>query len=266
MEREKKLSLTSPDVDLNLIKSKCLDAKCTFTGYVSDWVRGLTLTKMWNMSLVGAIIFGMLTMTLLYRYLGGSVSASSRVGKGQPDFVIERSDQEEELDKNENELLAQLFQDYYQSEKESQKAEFEEIVRKMVKGYPIEEMIPEIVKKDRIVAALLVAIARKESLWGRRVPVLNGEDCFNYWGYRGIRERMGTGGHTCFDSRADAVGTVAKRIKYLVSEKKLNTPSKMIIWKCGDCSWDTRSAMNKWISDVDHYFQQLNDVGNLTKY
>ncbi|MCX6763560.1 MAG: hypothetical protein NTZ97_02400 [Candidatus Moranbacteria bacterium] len=129
----------------------------------------------------------------------------------------------------------------------------------MVKGSPIEQMVPEIAKQDRIIAALLVAIARKESSWGVHVPVLDGQDCYNYWGYRGIRDRMGTGGHTCFDSPKDAVDTVAKRIEFLVSNKKLDTPAKMVIWKCGDkCSSDNKFAVQKWISDVDYYFQKLN--------
>jgi hypothetical protein len=110
-----------------------------------------------------------------------------------------------------------------------------------------------------MVAALIVAIGMKESTWGLHVPVLNGQDCYNYWGYRGIRDKMGTGGHTCFDSPKDAVDTVAKRIEFLVSNEKLNTPAKMVVWKCGyDCSWDSQKAVNKWISDVDLYFKKLN--------
>ena len=120
-------------------------------------------------------------------------------------------------------------------------------------------MVPYIAKKDRMVAALIVAIGMKESTWGKHVPVLDGQDCYNYWGYRGIRDRMGTGGHTCFDSPEDAVNTVAKRIEFLVSNEKLNTPAKMVVWKCGyDCSWDNQKAVNKWISDVDLYFKKLN--------
>jgi hypothetical protein len=105
-----------------------------------------------------------------------------------------------------------------------------------------------------------VAIAKKESNWGKRVPVLNGQDCYNYWGYRGVRDRMGTGGHTCFDSTKDAVDTVAKRIGFLVSNKKLNTPDKMVIWKCGSNCAVTggQAAANKWISDVSLYFDKLN--------
>ena len=129
----------------------------------------------------------------------------------------------------------------------------------MVKGYPIEKMAFYIAQQDKVVAAFLVGIAKKESNWGKRVPVLDGRDCYNYWGYRGIRDRMGSGGHTCFDSYADAVETVAKRIKFLVSNENLDTPGEMIIWKCGyDCSWDNPESMRNWIQDVGIYFNKLN--------
>lgn len=131
-------------------------------------------------------------------------------------------------------------------------------VRDMTKGYPIEEMAPYIAKEDPQVAAFLVSIAKKESNWGKRVPVLNGRDCYNYWGYRGKREEMGTGGHTCFRNRREAVRTVAKRIDTLVNEKKLDTPSEMIVWKCGyDCSGHSDQSVRKWISDVAFYFKKF---------
>ena len=56
-------------------------------------------------------------------------------------------------------------------------------VEKMVEGYPIEKMIPYMGTRDRETVAYLVGIAKKESNWGKRVPVTeNGEDCYNYWG------------------------------------------------------------------------------------
>ena len=128
----------------------------------------------------------------------------------------------------------------------------------MVKGYPIEAMLPYILKQDKDVAMFLIGIGKKESNWGKRVPVLDGHDCYNYWGYRGVRDKMGTGGHTCFNSPEDAVNTVAKRIKTLVQEKNLNTPAKMIVWKCGSsCAGHSSEGVRKWISDVDMYVQEL---------
>jgi hypothetical protein len=134
----------------------------------------------------------------------------------------------------------------------------EENIKEMVAGYPIEQMVPYILEKDNLTAAFLVSIAKKESNWGKRVPVLDGEDCFNYWGYRGIRDRMGTGGHTCFDSPKDAVDTVGKRIETLIRKYDLKTPSDMIIWKCGSsCAGHSDSGVRKWISDVELYFKKI---------
>jgi len=142
--------------------------------------------------------------------------------------------------------------------------EFEREIQKIVAGSPMEKMVPLIARQDRRVAAFLVGIAKKESNFGRRVPVLNGQDCFNYWGYRGIRPRMGTGGHTCFDSPEDAVYTVAKRIEELV-KADINTPSEMVIWKCGSsCEHHSMESVKKWISDVNIYYQEImkNETGS----
>lgn len=140
----------------------------------------------------------------------------------------------------------------------TEKMKLQEEITNMVKGYPIEAMVPFIVEWDPKVAAFLVSIAKKESAWGKRVPVLNGEDCYNYWGYRGIRDRMGTGGHTCFDSPEDAVDTVGKRINELVIKQNLDTPEKMIVWKCGStCAGHSNYGVEKWISDVNLYFQKI---------
>ena len=145
-------------------------------------------------------------------------------------------------------------------EANTKQSDFEKEIMEMVKDYPIKQMVPEIAKRDRTVAAFLIGIARKERSWGVHVPVLNGEDCYNYWGYRGKRERMGTGGHTCFDSPKDAVDVVAKRMEYLISEKKLDTPAKMVIWKCGSNCAVTggQAAANKWIDDVGFYVKKFN--------
>jgi hypothetical protein len=128
----------------------------------------------------------------------------------------------------------------------------------MTKGYPIEKMIPLISRQDEEVAAFLISIAKKESNWGKRIPKLDGKDCYNYWGYRGIREKMGTGGHTCFDSPRDAVRTVSARIKKLI-DQDINTPSRMVVWKCGySCNGHSDYSVKKWISDVDYYFGKIN--------
>ncbi len=126
----------------------------------------------------------------------------------------------------------------------------------ILEGYPMLEMAPYIAKENREVAAFIIAIAKKESAWGKRTPKLNGEECYNYWGFRKKRERMGSGGHTCFDSPEDAVRTIAMRIDDLI-DKGYDTPSKMVIWKCGSCNGAARIGSQKWIEDVDHYYQQM---------
>jgi hypothetical protein len=225
-------------------------------------------SKVWNASIIGAILLGMISMTFIYRYLGQGASAesiqnvpaieeSSLVKNGaisQIQTPEKKVSEKTELSQEEIEYIGQILSDF----EDKKKDDFEKKVTDMVKGYPIEGMVPYILEKDKTVAAFIIGIARKESGWGEHVPVLDGQDCYNYWGYRGIRDRMGTGGHTCFDSPKDAVDTVAKRIGFLVSEKNLDTPAKMSIWKCGSaCAKD--GGVKKWISDVDLYFKKLND-------
>ena len=234
---------------------------------------GWSLKEAWNFSIIGAILLGMISMSFIYKYLGSQAAAESAVRKtgsgaemvlGESTAVqvsgvvladLEIGNPEE----NPEEAFAYIEEMIGLIEKQK-KDEYEQEIREMVKGYPIEKMIPYIMEKDKTVAAFLIGIAKKESNWGKRVPVLNGRDCYNYWGYRGIRKLMGTGGHTCFNSRQDAVDTVAGRLEFLISNHKLDTPAKMIIWKCGSaCHKDDQAAVRKWISDVDMYFDKLSD-------
>lgn len=232
-----------------------------------EGVRSLGLSKAWSVSIVCSLIFGMFLMTMLYRYLGQQATAETKDAelalKNQS--VSEESQGKvagAETSKADEEITQKLLQEYEQMLKDNKdKNSMEDKVEQMVRGYPIEKMVPEIMKKDKIVSAFLIGIAMKESTWGKHVPVLDGQDCYNYWGYRGQRARMGTGGHTCFDSPTDAVNTVAKRIEFLVNNEKISTPEQMVtIWKCGyDCSWDSKQAVQKWVSDVDKYFNAFNE-------
>jgi len=132
-------------------------------------------------------------------------------------------------------------------------------INQMVAGYPIEQMAPYIAKQDPKTAMFLIAIAKKESAWGKRHPVLDGQDCYNYWGFRLKAEKMGSGGHTCFDTPQQAVETVASRIDELVQQENIDTPKDMIVWKCGyGCQDKSKTASEKkWISDVDMYYSKL---------
>ena len=219
-------------------------------------------------SLVGAFMFGVISAGVLYQQLHSPmgmlpVDVSEAAAPQVAGVATEQNNSvvsvEKTVSDEDIQTLSALIADGESQER------FDERVRTMVKGYPIEQMVPYILKQDRMVAAFLVSIAKKESAWGKHVPVLDGQDCFNYWGYRGIRPLMGTGGHTCFNGRQDAVETVATRLKTLIEKNQLDTPEKMIIWKCGSsCNGHSSESVRKWISDVDMYFSALSDPEDLS--
>lgn len=226
--------------------------------------------RVWNASIIGAMLFGMFSMTMIYRYLGQQASAENVAMPNVSPIVAQETVSEKDTvsvaEKREKEAVASevsknnasLDAIVQEIPRDTKKELFEAKIRDMVKGYPIEVMLPYILAQDRDVATFLVSIAKKESNWGKRVPVLNGHDCYNYWGYRGVRDKMGTGGHTCFDNPQDAVETVAKRLKKLVREEKMDTPKELVVWKCGySCSGHSKESVRKWISDVDMYVQAL---------
>ena len=221
---------------------------------VDSFTGQFSMVRLWNASIIGSILFGMVMMTFVYRYLGQGVSADS-ISVQQPSqsrMAIAPVDTN-----NDAESFAKQVMEI---QKADDRQSLEKEIKEMVKGYPIEKMAPYIAQKDRTVAAFIVAIARKESSWGVHVPVLNGQDCFNYWGYRGQRKLMGTGGHTCFNSPKDAVDTVAKRITTLVEEQGKDTPQEMVkTWKCGGNCAATggQAAANKWVSDVNGIFKEF---------
>gem|GEM_PF-4996972 len=128
----------------------------------------------------------------------------------------------------------------------------------MLKGTPMEAMLPYISGREKNTAAFLISVAKKESNWGKRSPMLAGNTCYNYWGYRGHTGMETPSGYTCFSSPEEAISTVGDRFSDLINNGNFNTPSKMIVWKCGfDCSWDDPTAMKDWIHDVNHYYQKF---------
>ncbi len=136
-------------------------------------------------------------------------------------------------------------------------SELESRTNRLVSGYPIEEMISYISQKDRLTASFLVAIAKKESNWGKYSPQKDGKTCYNYWGYRGTYNQTDSG-YSCFDNPGQAVDVVGKRIRDLV-DKKVDTPAKMVLaWKCGwDCSGHSFFSVKKWEWDVGFYFRKI---------
>lgn len=130
------------------------------------------------------------------------------------------------------------------------------VYESLVQGHPIEGMIPSISRKEKAVAAFLIGIAKKESDWGKHSPRKNGRDCYNYWGYRGTYNATDSG-YSCFDSPEQAVDEVGRRIEKLMSQK-INTPERMIVWKCGSsCAGHDPYSVKKWISDVSLYYNKL---------
>lgn len=129
-------------------------------------------------------------------------------------------------------------------------------MKKMVGNRPLADMIPYIFKQDRKTAIFLVAIAKKESDWGKYSPKKGRKECYNYWGFRGTYNQT-TSGYSCFDSEEQAVEIVGRRINELI-RNGADTPEKMVVWKCGkNCSGHSDQSVQKWISDVDFYYQKI---------
>ncbi len=229
-----------------------------------------TALKPVRVSILLALIIGMTGTHLIEGVINKNASAdrdpvvagadteSHELSPDDVAMLLEKAAKEENFS-NEKPFELSILSDFIEEDKQEK---FEEEVRRLVKGYPIEEMLPYIFEKDRITATFLIGIGKKESNWGRRVPVLDGQDCYNYWGFREKRRLMGTGGHTCFNSRKDAVDSVAHRIEKLIFEYERDTPKEMIIWKCGySCTGHSPESVRKWIADVEGYYKKLNEIG-----
>ena len=148
--------------------------------------------------------------------------------------------------------------DKFSDKIESRGNSFEKELYALVGDYPIKEMIPYIANKsDRRVAALVVGIAKKESDWGNHSPSKNGQSCYNFWGYKGAGSRGSAMGYGCFATAEEGVETISGRIQNLV-DKDVNSPSRMVVWKCGSsCAGHDPAGVKKWISDVSLYFNKI---------
>jgi hypothetical protein len=132
-------------------------------------------------------------------------------------------------------------------------------IEEIASGHPLQEMAPSIARFDKSVAGLLVGIAKKESNWGKHSPSKGGEDCFNYWGYKGSGGRGTAMGYACFSTREEAVETVGNRLVRLVEARSSSAPSSLVTsWKCGNsCATHSKESVSKWISDVQQYYSQI---------
>ncbi len=135
----------------------------------------------------------------------------------------------------------------------------EKVISLTSDGYPLSVMAGSIATYDPRIAGLIVGIAKKESDWGKRTPKLHGEECFNYWGYRGYGSRgMTEDGYGCFAEPADAVHTIGNRLIELSSTRGTTDPERMVVWKCGSsCATHSPESVRKWISDVELYYRQF---------
>lgn len=132
-------------------------------------------------------------------------------------------------------------------------------IEEVTEGYPIHEMSESIARFDKSVAGLLVGIAKKESSWGEHAPSKGGQDCYNYWGYKGAAGRGTSMGYACFSSREEAVEIVGNRLVKLVEKRASSEPSRLVTsWKCGNsCASHSKESVSKWVSDVHKYYSQI---------
>lgn len=144
-------------------------------------------------------------------------------------------------------------------EYQSGDGELEQEIQQLVKSFPLEEMAGAIARYDREIAGLIVGIGKKESNWGKRTPKLFGEECYNYWGYRGVGTRGFTpDGYGCWEKPEEAVKTIGDRLVKLREIRLSAEPARMIVWKCGNsCAGHSDESVRKWIADVNFYFQEI---------
>ena len=225
-------------------------------------LRGLTKSKKRNILLliILAVLAGVFFSVLLDGNDAYAVNVQKPISKQKPrpEIVdpLERIGQSslpgtaDKICQNNSSLLASAT--FFREDEKEKEREAE--LKNLLAGYPIKRMVPYIAKENKTVAAFLIGIARKESTWGVHAPRLNGRDCYNYWGYKGGYNLVD--GYSCFSSPEQAVSVVGGRLQTLV-DQNLNTPSRMVVWKCGgQCAAD--SGAGGWISAVSAYFYEFN--------
>ncbi len=144
------------------------------------------------------------------------------------------------------------------------KTAFERSIEKMVEGHPMEDMAPFLARQNKVTASYLVAIAKHESNWGKYSPKMDGEECYNYWGYRGQTEKVTRSGYSCFESPKQAVAVVGKRLNHLIWDLRLDTPEELLVWKCGStCAGHDQGDVNRWARNVGVYSRKVDDEANL---
>jgi hypothetical protein len=145
------------------------------------------------------------------------------------------------------------------------KSSLERTLEKMVSGHPMESMVPFISRQDPMTAAFLVSIAKQESNWGKYSPKdENGRDCYNYWGYRGRTESVTPSGYSCFRTPKEAVRVVGGRLNRLIYDYELDTPKKLLVWKCGStCAGHDPADVARWQNTVGMYSEKIESDSKL---
>jgi hypothetical protein len=229
-----------------------------FLGSIRGKGEGESLREIKKRRITALIIIFMLSMRLFFSVFSGGqnvlaeaktaeevknlakLDPLSRIGEG---FLADKCQNSSSLCQHLSEKEESLF--------------FKKEQQHLLEGYPIEEMLPAINKLDKKTAEFLIAIAKKESNWGKYAPSKDGQDCYNYWGYKGAQNPTRSG-YSCFDSQEQAVEIVSERISELL-EKGIDTPEKMLVWKCGrTCSGHDKKDVRKWVADVELYLGKLN--------
>lgn len=160
-----------------------------------------------------------------------------------PDFC------QKDIFKSEEELLLE--------KKEEKEENTQQELLKILGGTPMEKMIDPILEQDKTVAAFLVGIAFKESKFGVYSPKKNGNDCFNYWGFKG-KTNPNKSGYSCFSSPNEAVEKVGARLEKLSIDAGRTRPSQMTVWKCGSsCATHSPQSVQKWIADVAIFYDKV---------
>ncbi|MDH4330605.1 MAG: hypothetical protein OEV93_03580 [Candidatus Moranbacteria bacterium] len=208
------------------------------------------------------ILFGIVIVLIIVGcfYLNKQDVVSGAQANFEVKELAQKEIENESVSRNQKEEVNVMLNDFTAqiAQRDIEREELESELYEMVGDYPVRDMVPYISKYDREVAALIVGIAKKESNWGKRSPLKNdGETCYNYWGFKGAGSEGIAMGHGCFGTPEEAVDAIGKRIEELVAQG-LNTPSKMIVWKCGrSCDGHAPGSAQKWVSDVNIYYSQI---------
>jgi hypothetical protein len=64
-------------------------------------------------------------------------------------------------------------------------------------------------------------------------------------------------GYGCFATAEEGVDVIAAKIEDLI-KKKLDSPARLVVWKCGSsCAGHDPAGVKKWISDVSLYYNKI---------